>query len=61
MIVANLGRMVALGSIPVAFVSGALGLYQLYMVAAVVGVFTVFFDVAYQSYLPALIDRADLV
>jgi len=26
-----------------------------------VGVFTVFFDVAYQSYLPSLVDRADLV
>jgi len=61
MIVANLGRMVALGSIPVSFVFGVLDLYQLYLVAAVVGVFTVFFDVAYQSYLPALIDRADLV
>ena len=61
MVIANLGRMIALGSIPLAFMFGILGLYQLYLVAAVVGVFTVFFDVAYQSYLPALIDRADLV
>ncbi len=61
MVIANLGRMIALGSIPLAFMFGVLGLYQLYLVAAVVGVFTVFFDVAYQSYLPALIDRADLV
>jgi len=53
--------MIALGSIPSAFVFGVLHLYQLYVVAAIVGVFTVFFDVAYQSYLPSLVDRADLV
>jgi len=34
---------------------------QLYAVALVVGVFNVFFGISYQSYLPALIDRADLV
>lgn len=61
MVVANLGRMVALGSIPIAFIFGLLNLYQMYVVAAVVGVFTVFFDVSYQSYLPSLIERADLV
>jgi len=61
MVAANLGRMVALGSIPIAFIFGLLNLYQMYVVAAVVGVFTVFFDVAYQSYLPSLIERADLV
>lgn len=61
MVVANLGRMIALGSIPVTFVFGILHLYQLYIVATVVGIFTVFFDVAYQSYLPSLIERADLV
>lgn len=61
MVVANLGRMIALGSIPVAFVFGILHLYQLYVVAAVVGIFTVFFDVTYQSYLPSLIERTDLI
>jgi predicted MFS family arabinose efflux permease len=34
---------------------------QLYLVAVITGIFTVFFDVAYQSYLPALIDRGDLI
>lgn len=61
MVIANVGRMVALGSIPVAYIFGILQMYQLYVVAAVVGVFTVFFDVAYQSYLPSLIERTDLV
>ncbi|HET6795176.1 MAG TPA: MFS transporter, partial [Acidimicrobiales bacterium] len=52
MIVADTGRMLALGSVPVAWAAGVLGLAQLYSVALVTGVLTVFFDVAYQSYLP---------
>lgn len=61
LIVCDLGRAASLGSIPVAFVLHALTLGQLYLVALITGIFTVFFDVAYQSYLPALIDRSDLV
>ena len=61
MIACDLGRMLALGSIPVSFVMGSLSMPQLYLVAVISGVFTVFFDVAYQSYLPALIDRGDLI
>lgn len=34
---------------------------QLYAVALVVGVFSVFFDAAYQSYLPHLVERDNLV
>lgn len=61
MIVANLGRMATLGSIPIASVLGLLSLNLLYLVAVITGVCTVFFDVSYQSYLPVLIDKADLV
>ena len=61
MIISDVGRMVALGSIPVAEVLGLLHLAQLYIVALVSGVFTVFFDVAYQSYLPSLVGRESLV
>lgn len=61
MIACNLGRMATLGSIPVAAFLGHLTLVQLYVVSLTSGVFSVFFDVAYQSYLPALIDRGDLV
>jgi predicted MFS family arabinose efflux permease len=61
MIVADVGRMLALGSIPVADALGLLHLAQLYIVALVSGVFTVFFDVAYQSYLPSLVGREHLV
>jgi MFS family permease len=61
MIVADAGRMLALGSIPVASALGHLTLAQLYAVGFVTGVLTVFFDVAYQSYLPSLVDRDRLV
>ena len=61
LIVCDVLRMLALGSIPIAWALGGLTMSQLYVVAALTGVGTVFFDVAYQSYLPALIDRGDLV
>ncbi len=61
MIVCDLGRMAALASVPVAFFAHGLTMTQLYAVALITGVGTVFFDVSYQSYLPALISRADLV
>jgi predicted MFS family arabinose efflux permease len=55
MIASDLGRLVALASIPAAYALGVLHLAQLYFV------FTVFFDVSYQSYLPALVGRDRLV
>jgi MFS family permease len=54
-------RALAIGSIPLVDAFGALTIEQLYLVALIAGVSTVFFDVAYQSYLPELIDRASLV
>jgi MFS family permease len=57
----DLGRAVALGSIPVAYAAGGLTIWQLYAVAFTTGVLTVFFDVAYQSYLPSLVGREHLV
>jgi MFS family permease len=61
MIACDLGRMLAIGSIPVAYLLDVLTLEQLYVVALLTGVFTVFFDVSYQSYLPALVDRPNLL
>ncbi len=55
------GRVLVLGSVPIARALGHLGLAQLYVVALLSGVLTVFFDVAYQSYLPALVTRDQLV
>ncbi len=61
MIVSDLGRLVALGSIPLAYALGILTLFQLYVVVFLAGTFTVFFDVAYQSYLPSLVGSDALV
>lgn len=61
LVVADLGRAIALASIPIAYLLGALTIYQLFVVGFVNGVFTVFFDVAYTSYLPALVERDELV
>jgi MFS family permease len=61
MIASDIGRLVALLTIPITFSLGLLRMEQLYVVGLVVGVFNVFFGISYQSYLPALIDRADLV
>jgi MFS family permease len=61
LIVNDLIRAAALGSVPAAQFLGVLTIWQLYAVAAVTGVSTVFFDVAYMSYLPQLIGRGHLV
>lgn len=61
MMVADAGRLLALGSLPVAYAFGGLGLVQLFLVALASGLLTVFFDVAYQSYLPSLVGRKHLV
>lgn len=57
LIVGDFGRALALASIPIAHAFDVLGLAQLYAVAFTTGVLTVFFDVAYMAYLPALVDR----
>jgi MFS family permease len=61
LIAADLGRAIILISIPVAFYFDVLTIWQLYVVGFVTGCLTVFFDVAYQSYLPAVVDRDALV
>jgi MFS family permease len=55
LLVCDAARMIIIGSVPVAAAAGALTLGQLYVVALLAGVCTVFFDVAYQSYLPSLV------
>ena len=60
MILADVGRMLALASIPIVATLGTLTLVQLYIVAAVTGLLTIFFDLAYLSYVPALVGRENL-
>ena len=61
LIVTDVGRAIALISVPVAVFFDVLTIWQLYVVGFTIGCMTVFFDVAYQSYLPALVGRDDLV
>ncbi|WP_079148494.1 MFS transporter [Streptomyces agglomeratus] len=61
MIRADVVRAVAMASVPAAGVAGVLTMVQLYVVALVTGVATVFFDVAHQSFLPQLLPRDQLV
>jgi MFS family permease len=61
MIGCDFARMLIIGSIPVAYAVGRLTLAQLYVVALTSGILTVFFDVAYQSYVPHLIEREQLL
>ena len=61
LIVADIGRALLLGSIPLAAIAGALRIEQLYLVGILTGALTVFFDVADQSYLPVLVSREHLV
>ena len=61
LIVGDFGRAALLATIPVAYVADVLTLGQLYVVGFLVGICTVFFDVAYQSYLPSLVERDQIV
>jgi len=61
MVVADLGRAAIVAVVPAAWLLGALTIEVLYAVALLAGSLTVFFDVAYLSYLPTLIDRRQLV
>jgi MFS family permease len=61
LVVSDLGRAVLLASVPVAYWLDALTIWQLYIVGFAVGVLTVFFDVSYQSYLPSVVSRKQLI
>jgi MFS family permease len=61
MIAADVVRALALASIPIAYALGVLTLGQLYAVTFLTGVASVFFDVAYMSYLPGLVGLDNVV
>jgi MFS family permease len=61
LIAGDLGRAVGLLSIPIAAALGVLTIWQLYVVVFLNGCLTVFFDVAYQSYLPSIVEPDQLV
>jgi MFS family permease len=55
------GRILLLSLIPLTYLLGVLHIELLYLFAFLIGILTVFFNVAYQSYLPSLIEREQLV
>ncbi|HXD28359.1 MAG TPA: MFS transporter [Arthrobacter sp.] len=57
MIRADVVRMAAMMAIPLLWYEGLLQIWHLWIIAAIIGVANVFFDVSYQSYIPALVDR----
>jgi MFS family permease len=60
MLGADLGCMLALGSIPLARAAGSLTMWQLFAVEFVSAALTIFFDVAAQANLPAVVAREEL-
>jgi Na+/melibiose symporter-like transporter len=52
---------VLLLTLPISYALGVLSIAQLVIVGILLGTLTVFFDVAYQAYLPSLIPKEDLV
>ena len=61
LIIGDFGRAALLATVPIAYLADALTLAQLFVVAFLVGTLQVFFDVAYQSYLPSLVERAQII
>jgi MFS family permease len=60
LIAADLGRAALLATIPLSAYLGLLRIEQLYVVALLAGVLTVFFDIAHVSLLPSLVPREQL-
>jgi len=61
LIATDLGRAAAMGLLPLAAAIGALSMPLLYVATLAIGCLTVFFDIAYQSYLPLIVPREQLV
>ena len=57
MLRADLVRAVAMAAIPLLWFLGVLEMWHLIVLATIVGIARVFFDVAYQSYIPVLVER----
>ncbi|MEA2650586.1 MAG: hypothetical protein QOI85_307, partial [Chloroflexota bacterium] len=61
LISADIARAALLATIPIGFLGGWLTIWQVYVVSFIAGTLEVFFDVAYQSYLPSIVERDELV
>lgn len=61
LIASDIGRVLLLGSIPCVALLGLLRIDYLYAVAFLVGTLTLFFDTAYGAFLPAVVERQQLI
>lgn len=61
MIGSDIGRALLLAVVPVLALAHSLAMAHLIVVAALAGILTVLFDVAYQSYLPSLVAEEELL
>jgi MFS family permease len=61
MMLANAARAAVVALAPLLYFAGALRIWHLYAVMLLVGIGTVFFELAYLSYLPSLVRREHLV
>jgi predicted MFS family arabinose efflux permease len=61
LIATDLGRALLLGLVPLLAAYGVLTIWHLYTVVFFTGIFTIYFDVAYQAYLPALVREDQLL
>ena len=61
MIAADIGRALALASVPLAAAFGVLTIWQLFVVGAAISSCSVFFSSAYRAYLPTLVPKKDLI
>jgi Na+/melibiose symporter-like transporter len=61
LITADVVRGLTLLAVPIAGITGHLSIPLLYAVSLIAGGGTVFFDVSYQSYMPALVERDHLI
>ncbi|MDG4788573.1 MFS transporter [Micromonospora sp. WMMD1102] len=61
MVLADLGRAVLVGAVPLAYLLGVLSLHQLYAVAFLTGTLAVLFEVAHSALFVTLVPRRDYV
>src|SRR5881409_32243 len=61
LVFADIGRGAMIATIALLGIANLLQLTHLYILSFFIGVLTVFFDVAYQAYLPVLVERRQLV
>jgi MFS family permease len=61
LVAADAGRAVLLATIPLAWIMGHLSLPLLYVIALLCGACSLFFQIAYQAFVPSLLDRTRLI